>query len=352
MSKKIYLHATNVSQGGGRTLLTAVLEALPDNVAVVAQLDSRMVLPKNFSDKVVIRFVRPTLLGRILADLWLSRNVTNSDIAICFGSLPPLFKLKGLTLVFVQNRYLIEKNMLESFPPKTRIRLMLERTWFRLASSNADEYIVQTPTMKAIMHRLGYINNRPIKIRPFIANSLSYTRSGKSIRPNARSDYDFIYVATGEPHKNHKNLVEAWCILADQNLYPSILLTLDKAASAMLCAWIDYKVSNFKLNLTNAGLVSHSSVIQLYSQAGALIYPSRLESFGLPLIEASMAGIPILASELDYVRDVIDPIETFDSSSPLSIARAVKRFMGYKEDSLSLLNASEFFEVLINKERP
>jgi hypothetical protein len=62
------------------------------------------------------------------------------------------------------------------------------------------------------------------------------------------------------------------------------------------------------------------------------------------LIEARQAGLPILASELDYVRDVIDPEQTFYPGSPTSIARAVNRFIGIEEQALPLLDAQDFME--------
>jgi glycosyltransferase involved in cell wall biosynthesis len=85
----------------------------------------------------------------------------------------------------------------------------------------------------------------------------------------------------------------------------------------------------------------------LYSSVDALIYPSKFESFGLPLIEAEQSGLPILAPELDYVRDVVIPEQTFDSGSATSIARAVKRFMGLKEPALPIQNAQGFMEHIL-----
>ena len=69
----------------------------------------------------------------------------------------------------------------------------------------------------------------------------------------------------------------------------------------------------------------------LYRSASALVYPSLLESFGLPLTEAKACGLPVIAAELDVVRDVLDPVQAFDPLSPTSIARAVIRFMGIDE---------------------
>jgi glycosyltransferase involved in cell wall biosynthesis len=88
-------------------------------------------------------------------------------------------------------------------------------------------------------------------------------------------------------------------------------------------------------------------IASLYQSSSALIYPSRTESFGLPLIEAMDYGLPILASELDYVRDVVVPVETFNPDSPVSIARAVRRFLGKAESTVQHHSADTFLaEVL------
>ena len=60
--------------------------------------------------------------------------------------------------------------------------------------------------------------------------------------------------------------------------------------------------------------------------------------------------MPIIAGEMDYVRDVVDPSETFDPLSPVSIARAIKRYLGVPERPLSVMTAERFVkELLINK---
>ena len=91
---------------------------------------------------------------------------------------------------------------------------------------------------------------------------------------------------------------------------------------------IDCIARREKLNIHNLGYMSRSDIMQTYSHSRALIYPSFSESLGLPLIEAHRCNVPIIAPELDFVRDVCSPAETFDPHSPTSIARAVQRFLG------------------------
>jgi glycosyltransferase involved in cell wall biosynthesis len=73
--------------------------------------------------------------------------------------------------------------------------------------------------------------------------------------------------------------------------------------------------------------LSHSDCLVAIIKSKALIYVSLSESYGLPLVEASALNIPILASRLDYVKDVCNPQLVFDPLSAISIANSVKKFL-------------------------
>lgn len=351
MKCKLFIHAINVHQGGGRSLLSALLGACPNHQKVVALLDRRMTLPSNNPVNPTIKFVEPSIQQRLRAEWWLMQNVRSQDTVLCFGNLPPLFKLRGHVIVFVQNRFLIDRVTLGNFHIKTRLRLGVERLWLSWRSANVDEFVVQTPSMKTALLSSGCVVKQPVHVMPFANVSGGYQRtlSQQHAGQAEHKRYDFIYTASGDPHKNHRCLVKAWCLLAEQELFPSLCLTLDTNVSAELCAWINEQKLRYGLKLENVGFLSHEQVLLLYVQAGALIYPSLFESFGLPLIEASQIGLPVLAAELDYVRDVLDPVQTFDPDSSISIARAVKRFMGMDEQPLPLLDATRFMESVMGK---
>jgi len=189
----------------------------------------------------------------------------------------------------------------------------------------------------------------PVRVLPFMANHEEYVRKIQPPEIQKEKGFEFLYVASGEPHKNHRQLMEAWCLLAKEGLFPSLKLTLDRTQFAELCDWLVQKIEKHRLKVENFGSLPHGQVKHLYEQASALIYPSTFESFGLPLIEARQAGLPVLAPELDYVRDVLDPEQTFDPESAVSIARAVKRFMGIEEQPLPLQDASGFIRHILER---
>ena len=346
----IFIHATNVHQGGGRSLLYALLSLPVDDLSLIVALDTRMELPAGLPVGMQVWRVKPSIFSRLKAEWWLARNVKPGDIVLCFGNLPPLFKLQGRVTVFVQNRYLVDRVALENFPIKTRLRLGVERLWLSGRAVNADEFVVQTPSMKTALLSSGCVVKQPVHVRPFANMSGGYRRTVN--HKNAWQEhkrYDFIYAASGDPHKNHRRLVEAWCLLAEQGIFPSLCLTVDENVSAELCVWIDEQKLHYGLKLENVGFLPHDQILQLYAQARALIYPSLFESFGLPLIEARQAGLPVLAAELDYVRDVLDPEQSFDPNSSVSIARAVKRYLGIDDLPLQLLNAADFMKSILEK---
>ncbi|KGG91584.1 hypothetical protein P368_08650 [Comamonas thiooxydans] len=195
-------------------------------------------------------------------------------------------------------------------------------------------FFVQTVSMKNLL--LGKIDRRSqrVNISPFGSLSLDESMSGKD-------KWDFIYVADGEAHKNHLNLFSAWKILSEEGIYPSLAITLSDRDSKVKVLLKEFVEKN-KVKIFDIGYVPHKDICSFYKSSKALIYPSLVESFGLPLVEASMLSIPIIASELDYVRDVCAPVQTFDPESPLSIARAVKRFMQYKDPNFFFTPPSDF----------
>jgi glycosyltransferase involved in cell wall biosynthesis len=177
--------------------------------------------------------------------------------------------------------------------------------------------------------------------KSFPVHVLAFSQSLPLIDQSERVHWDFLYPADGESHKNHRCLVEAWVLLSQNGCKPSLALTLT-VRDAFLLNWIEKQITAYGLNIAILGHLPYDEMVSAYGKSSALIFPSISESFGLPLIEARQAGLPILASELDYVRDVCEPVQTFDPNSPTSIARAVRRFIGEVEIPLHPVSASEF----------
>ncbi len=341
-ARRLIVHAPSVHIGGGKELLSTLLDVLEGQHDFVALVDERFAARTALREAAEIVRVRPRVRDRLAAE-WKLRSLAKPGTRVlCFGNLPPLLRLSGKVYLYIQNRYLITDEPLGDWAALARIRLTLARWWVRLRLTNADVIVVQTTTMAALVReKFG----RNAVVAPFLPAGTPSTGAATPLRTPEGAV--FLYVASGEPHKNHLRLIEAWRILADEGLRPALWLTLDTAREAGLVATIDKAAAASGLHISNFGTLTRPELTDLYGRATALVYPSTLESYGLPLLEARAAGLPLVTAELDYVRDIVDPDETFDPRSPLSIARAVKRFLGRQEKRPPGDTAEGFLERLM-----
>ena len=342
---KLIIHATNIHQGGGKVLLSSLLKVLPRSWPVLLLVDRRMSLDE-LDARVVVRRIEPNLAARFAAEKQLSQEAMPGDRVLCFGNLPPLFRLAAHVTLFIQNRLLIEGSDLSSYAPLVRLRLLFERQWLARRLGHCNEVMVQTATMARLFAQRFPSAPAP-RILSFMHESGVLTSPTAALEKSHAPVTDFLYIASGEPHKNHLILLEAWCLLANGGVRPSLILTFDSQRYAALASTINQAVAAYDLRIDNIGAIGHESAIALYRQTRALIYPSVVESFGVPLLEARQAGLDVLAPERDYVRDLLDPAESFDPDSPVSIARAVRRYLGQTEPRYSPVTPADFLQAVL-----
>ena len=97
----------------------------------------------------------------------------------------------------------------------------------------------------------------------------------------------FLYVGTLEPRKNLDGLIEAWREVRRQYSVGLVLAGRRRA---------DFHELPPEPGLRLTGEVSDTDLVQLYSGALALVYPSHYEGFGLPVLEAMQCGTCVLIS--------------------------------------------------------
>ena len=161
-----------------------------------------------------------------------------------------------------------------------------------------------------------------------------------------RSKDMFIYISSDGPHKNHTRLIEAWRLLLKDNISVKLILTIDKHTK--LYRYINNEIKANGLKIEIRSNLKRNEIINLYYQSTALIYPSLFESYGLPLVEAKQYKLPVIASELDFVRDILDPEETFEPNSSKSIYRAVKRFLKIQDKKTDIVTPVDFINEVID----
>jgi glycosyltransferase involved in cell wall biosynthesis len=342
---KLIIYAPNIHKGGGLILLKEVLKSVP-NINIVLILDFRIkeIIEIPYSVN-TIAWIKPTIISRFYGEILLRKINLPADITLCFHGLPPVLKNKGFNVVYTQNKLLFESKIYSS-GVQLYLRILFEKVLFRFSFLNANIYIAQTPSMiKSLQDYIFLIFKNNIDSAPLLESMCFFKNDLKLSTDYKFKLTDFLYISSGENHKNHLNLFEAWSILAKDGIYPTLSITLPENDPLVKIMDSFNFIAGSKI--INIKPVPHENISTLYNNTKALIFPSKLESLGLPLLEANAAGIPILAGELDYVRDVCNPIQTFNPNSPLSIARAVKRFLSIPEIPIDLISSENFLEKII-----
>lgn len=342
---RLLLYAPNVHTGGGLVLLKELLQAWPTDRPLVAWLDRRARAVLSLPSAGRTEWVEPSFSSRLHAEWSLARAGKDGDSVICFHGLPPMLPNAARVALFQQNRIYLGEVDLGRFSFRTRLRLRGEQFVSRTFKKRVRTYWVQTPSMARSLKAWYGEGEVDIEVLPFATPF-------KAFPAGDAKEYDYVYVADGEAHKNHRTLVEAWIRLKEKGHTPSLALTLSQR-DLVLKSWIAEQVRAHGLRIDDLGVMPHAEVAKLYGRSLALVFPSLSESFGLPLIEASAMGLPIIAGELDFVRDVCSPAETFDPASAVSIERAILRHIGQAELLPTTASAADFLSrVMASCHRP
>ena len=119
--------------------------------------------------------------------------------------------------------------------------------------------------------------------------------------------YNFVYPAMGAAYKEHMTIVHAMERLLSQDSEMArrirIHFTLEREHSHDLYQYIcqHHLESSFVFH----GSLPHDQVLSMLKSAEALVFPSVIETFGLPLLEAASLGVSVIANAMEYVREVL-----------------------------------------------
>ena len=318
--KKIIISSFGINTGGGLILLN---ELLRNNYYIKKILiDER--LKKNKIKKVQKIYVKKNYLSRIIIFIREILNCSKQDTLICFNNIPPLIRPKCKSILFLQNAfYISETNLSLSFFKKFKIYIL--RKIFITFLKNVDEIYVQNLYLKKIFFKKIKDKNLSKKIKihqillvPEVIAKKIINRKRKLLSKNINKN--FFYPASYDLHKNHLNLFKAFKSLSDKNI--RLYITLNKKDFLSLKNTLNLNSSNLK-KIINLGEVPYKKMRKYYRSCN-LIFPSFLESSGLPLYEAYAYGSPIFASKKKFVTDNFRNIITFEPNNYRSIKNAVQ----------------------------
>jgi len=161
----------------------------------------------------------------------------------------------------------------------------------------------------------------------------------------------FFYPANLWLHKNHEVLLLSYaryCQNAGDEAWDLVLTFHEDVRAEYLKSLT--KILGVSDKVHFLGFLDEAGLHQIWVEAGALVFPSLHEGFGIPLLEAMHYGVPIITSQEFALREVAgDACYPFDPRKPASLSEALREVSRNEELRAGLVRAGrqrlELFDV-------
>lgn len=143
----------------------------------------------------------------------------------------------------------------------------------------------------------------------------------------------FLCLGTIDPRKNQAFLLHIWRRLIETHgaETPKLIFVGKRGwAGKEILHELDHDPI-FKDHVIQCGQVGDEVLKDLMAGCQALLFPSHVEGFGLPLAEALASGVPVICSDIDCFREVGGNIPEF--VSPLDSTRWLNAIVSYSKEN-------------------
>lgn len=264
---------------------------------------------------ITLEKVKSSWIKRLKFDLFSGKNFVeslNPDVVFSLQN-TITFGLKVPQILYVHQSIPFQKikkfSFLKSDERTLAIYQYIIGGFIKLSSKKADKIIVQTKWMKKAVITLTNINEGKItNILPDIEDFSSYKKE------NIFDELSFFYPTAVNIYKNNEYIYKACELLRQKGIKNfNIKMTLPN----------NKQIENIEF----IGKIQREQVIYEYNKS-TLIFPSYIETFGLPMSEARQMGGIVLASDCEFSREVLENYENayfFDPFKPEELANLMEK---------------------------
>jgi len=368
LKKNIVVSAINLVEGGTLTVLKECLEFLSDEVSdeykIIALVNKKELCffenikylefpksKKNWINRAYYEYwYFRKLAKRLNPFLWLSLhditpNVTANRLAVYCHNPSPFYELS-----FKEAR----------LDPKFALFNVLYKYLYRINIKKNNFVIVQQDWFRQELAKL-YEKDKIIVSSPKTHKTRFLEKKNKNINKN--NDFIFFYPAFPRIFKNFEIICEAAKILIDKKINNFKIYITINGKENRYSKYIFDKYGKLE-NIYFAGRLSRNEVEDYYDRTDCLIFPSKLETWGLPITEFMIYGKPILAADLKYARETAgnyDKIKFFYTNDAGYLSDCMNEIINgkinfditerKKVESPSASNWKELFDILLSEEK-
>lgn len=337
MKKTIVISAVNLRKGGTLTILRQCLEY----ISILAQSDEYKVVAivhkKELAYYKGIEYIEmPEIAESWFSRLW-CEYVTMYKIS---KKLSPVFLWLSLhdttPNVKAQRRAVYCHNPFPFYRWKWKELFLNYRivcfAWFskyiyQINLHKNDYVLVQQQWIKEQFIKLFHLSDNRI-----VVTLPTYTTSNLSLNfcSPTISTYTFIYSSFPDIHKNFETVCRAAALLEKELGIGKFKVILTVSGHENRYAeWLHRRWGHLR-SIEFAGFMSREELYRNYASAHCLVFPSRVETWGLPISEFAAFGKPMLLADLPYAHETASgSVQTafFDPENPESLMNQMKRLV-------------------------
>lgn len=310
---KILVNATAARSSGALTILRQFLSHLgkEDRVNQYFLFYDPSIEIENENNVIRVPVDTRSWRRRILWDCrgiekWCQKNDIKSDLVISLQNTGVVCRVPQL-IYYHQLLPLVRKrwNFFSSRERSLFVYTHFYSFFVRLFLRNNSYFVVQIPSIRdAFCKKFRVKTSNVFVLRPDI-KVLDY--SSVPLINFGDDCVHFVYPATPLVYKNHRCLVKVLDVLRKSNpqIIGRIRIHFTFSKDMDMALWKSIHRMGLEKCFVFDGSIPFNRLLSYYKSCRALLFPSYIESFGLPLVEAAGAGLPVLVTDLPYARDVI-----------------------------------------------
>jgi glycosyltransferase involved in cell wall biosynthesis len=348
---KITINALSVTIGGGLTYLLNLLPQLSkidgenEYLLLVDKVIAKKILNETFGKNIkVITFPKLNVVLRILIEQFylpwfLHKNKVDllyspADIGVILS--PAKTNILAMRNPSLYTDLKIKRNIYR----KWRINIL--RYLARISANRAQRIIsVSESWRKQISEKMRVPASKIVVIHHGISKRFSNSCDEDAISPLIKDC--ILSVSTVYRNKNFVNLIKAFSILVKNHSIKNNLVIIGRNSDK---TYFDEMEREIKVNKIEKRVyllreINYYSLINYYRHASVFVFPSYLETFGHPLLEAMISQVPIAASDIPVFREICENAAIyFDPHNPYDIADKIISILENKELRDQLVNRS------------
>jgi glycosyltransferase involved in cell wall biosynthesis len=178
----------------------------------------------------------------------------------------------------------------------------IRRAFYRASARRADRIVTDSEFSRQEIVAAYGVDPSRIDVVPLAPADRFTAGPALPVPPGLPSRY-LLHVGDLHPRRNLKAVAAALEVLRARRPDLHALRLVLAGVRRDEHAWAALPPA-VREGLLPLGFVDEQTLLALYRRAAALVYPSKYEGFGLPILEAMACGVPVIASRAACIPEV------------------------------------------------